>query len=95
MSMMLGARGVSAEMNVTPLVDVLLVLLIIFMIAPRNDPWRLDAKVPQPSVVDHPVQPPDKTIVLEVNFAVGGEPALRLNHQASSHRTFHTTSNSA
>ncbi len=34
--MLTGARGVNAEMNVTPLVDVLLVLLIIFMITPRT-----------------------------------------------------------
>jgi biopolymer transport protein TolR len=41
-------RGIHAEMNVVPLIDILLVLLVIFMIIPTHQKG-LDASVPQPA----------------------------------------------
>jgi biopolymer transport protein ExbD len=41
------ARGLHAEPNVTPLIDVLLVLLIIFMVIVPVTPRGLSAKLPQ------------------------------------------------
>jgi biopolymer transport protein TolR len=43
------AKGGVAEINVTPLIDVLLVLLIIFMVIVPALPRGLESAVPQPS----------------------------------------------
>jgi biopolymer transport protein TolR len=44
-----GSKAVNAEINVTPLIDVLLVLLIIFMVIVPTAARGLDAVIPQPA----------------------------------------------
>jgi biopolymer transport protein TolR len=44
-----GSKGALAEMNVVPLIDILLVLIIIFMVITPTNEKGLEALVPQPS----------------------------------------------
>lgn len=53
MAMTTGTKeGISSEINVTPLIEVLLVLLIVFMLIVPVVPRGLSAAVPQPSRED-------------------------------------------
>ncbi len=59
--------GAMAEMNVVPLIDILLVLLIIFMVITPLTPKGMDALVPQPNPNQKQEQDlNDKTIVVQV-----------------------------
>ncbi len=59
--------GAMAEMNIVPLIDILLVLLIIFMVITPLTPHGLDALVPQPNPNKQENQEMnDKTVVVQV-----------------------------
>jgi len=74
------AATMSAEPNVTPMIDVLLVLLIIFMVATSGARKTIDAQLPP----DHATPgDPAASIVLEVgagaHYAVNRQPVASSN----------------
>ena len=83
---MSGGGGNSGEatpnINVTPLIDVLLVLLIIFMVITPVKPSRFEAKVPaEPKNQQNlEVKPNPLTLVVAINSATKG---ISLNNEAA------------
>ena len=70
-----GKRGIVSEMNVVPLIDILLVLLVIFMIIPHHQKG-LDAALPHEG---NPV-PSDPPGIIVVGIAPDG--SVRINQSA-------------
>jgi len=74
--------GATPNINVTPLIDVLLVLLIIFMVITPSKPSRFEAKVPaEPKPDDQTVVKPNPlTLVVTINKA---DKKITLNNNES------------
>ena len=61
-----GSKGLENEINVTPMIDVLLVLLIIFMAALPSMRKAIDIQLPDPNPTTVPANQNSNQIVLEV-----------------------------
>jgi len=62
-----GRRGPQGEINVTPLIDIVLVLLIIFMVLTPVMLKEIVAKVPQKQTENVPQPPGENPIVVELD----------------------------
>ena len=76
-----GGGGVRADINVTPMIDVLLVLIIIFMVITPLVPKGLETLVPQPAPPgQQQTQADTRTVVIQINkdrtILINTEPVL-------------------
>jgi len=77
MGMSLGTNGrYRASINMTPMIDVLLVLIIIFMVITPTTSHGLKALVPQPETSTAPVAPSDDIVV-----TVNGDGTVAINQE--------------
>lgn len=77
MSMKVGTKGVKADINITPYIDILLVLLIIFM---TTAPMKLhdhEVRVPQPPPKTQPKDVKPDSIIVEMDL----DHTVKLNSQ--------------
>jgi biopolymer transport protein ExbD len=70
------------EINVTPMIDILLVLLIIFMVIAPVMPHGLAADLPQRSANANPR--PEAPIVVRIMSARSGQPSYKINEEVVS-----------
>ena len=79
-----GSGGPKADINMTPMIDVLLVLIIIFMVITPLTPKGLEALVPQPPPPNQkPNQSDQRTVVIVVEkegdrarYSINNEPQV-------------------
>src|SRR5579863_6530551 len=87
MAFSMGGSSSMSEINVTPMIDILLVLLIIFMVIVPVTPKGLEALVPQPPKDKTPQQQNnDRTIVVQVLYHPGAAPTYKINETDVDHR---------
>jgi len=77
-----GGNKTEPYINVTPLIDVLLVLLIIFMVISPQKPHRFEAKIPEKPPPEQENLPPDP-LSLVVTVSKSGGYKLNLKETAT------------
>jgi len=90
-----GSGGPKADINMTPMIDVLLVLIIIFMVITPLTPKGLEALVPQPPPPNaKPNASDQRTVVIVIdkdhNLQINSEPVVEANLQNRLEEIFKT-----
>ena len=76
-----GSFSTGPKMNVTPLIDVLLVLIIVFMVVViEQRPTGLQTELPQSNAKDPSIPPPQRTIVIQIHHARPGADRSQAEH---------------
>ena len=71
-------KGPKADINITPYIDILLVLLIIFMVITPVHQMDLDVKVPQQTPPNQEQAPPDPSVIV---VSVGDSAQIAINQE--------------
>lgn len=77
MGMVVGKKGVVANINITPYIDILLVLLIIFMVAAPLKQHEHPVRVPQPAPKVQPKEVKPDSIIVDMDL----DHTVKLNNQ--------------
>ena len=87
-----GGGSLTNDINVTPMIDVLLVLLIIFMLVVPMARKAIDVQLPDPTPTTQPANQNSDQIVLEVNpgekFAINKEAVAKEKLGARLHEIY-------
>ena len=77
-----GGGSPRAEINITPMIDILLVLIIVFMVVVSMSKQEgLDAQIPQPAN-EKSAPPPETTIVIQIAWQADNQPPmLKINQE--------------
>jgi biopolymer transport protein ExbD len=75
-----GGSGAKADINMTPMIDILLVLIIIFMVITPLTPKGLEALVPQPPP---PNQKQDLSDQRTVVVVINGDKSMMINQEST------------
>ena len=77
-----GSGPLRAEINITPMIDILLVLIIVFMVVVSMSQQKgLEAQIPQPST-DKTQPPPERTIVIQIAWTGDKQPpSVKINEE--------------
>jgi biopolymer transport protein TolR len=88
MSMAMGnKKGVKSDINITPYIDILLVLLIIFMVVVPLKKYDHPVQLPKPANVQTPPQTKPDSIILDMDL----DRTIRLNTQPITMEKLETT----